>query len=162
MPPTPDSISVELPNAGPLPRLAALIYDSFLIFGLLVVPLFALTGLRQYRTDLPTDGVAHELPPIASRPVLLAYIVCVIVGFYYYFWRRNGQTLGMQAWRLRLDSRSGGRPSLRQCLVRIAIGSASLVLGGLGYWWIWFDREQLAWHDRASNTRVVVLPKKQP
>lgn len=150
----------QLPSAGPIPRLAALAYDSFLIFGLMVTPLFILTGLRAHRVELQTGGVIHQLPPIAPPPVMLLYMLGVIVGFYYYFWRRNGQTLGMQAWRLRLDNASGGRPSFRQSVVRLAVGCVSLLCAGLGYWWIWLDRERLAWHDRASNTRVVVLPKK--
>jgi uncharacterized RDD family membrane protein YckC len=158
--PPASSQPAELPTAGPISRLAALGYDSFLIFGLLVVPLFILTGLRERSSGLQTDGVIHDLPPIASRPVLLLYMICMVAGFYYYFWRRNGQTLGMQAWRLRLDSRDGGRASLRQCLIRMPVGLLSLLCGGLGYWWIWLDREQLAWHDRASGTRVVVLPKR--
>ena len=37
----------------------------------------------------------------------------------------------------------------------------SLAALGLGYFWIWIDRERLAWHDRWSGTRVVVLPKKK-
>jgi uncharacterized RDD family membrane protein YckC len=28
---------------------------------------------------------------------------------------------------------------------------------GLGFIWILFDREKLAWHDRASGTRVIFL-----
>jgi uncharacterized RDD family membrane protein YckC len=87
-------------------------------------------------------------------------MVFMVAGFYYYFWRRNGQTLGMQAWRLRLDIAEGGRPSLRQCLLRMPVGFLALLCGGLGYWWIWIDRDRLAWQDRASSTRVVVLPKR--
>jgi uncharacterized RDD family membrane protein YckC len=37
----------------------------------------------------------------------------------------------------------------------------SLAALGLGYFWIWIDRERLAWHDRWSGTRVVVVPKRQ-
>ena len=36
----------------------------------------------------------------------------------------------------------------------------ALLLGGLGFWWAWVDRERLAWHDRASGTRIIRLPKK--
>jgi uncharacterized RDD family membrane protein YckC len=32
---------------------------------------------------------------------------------------------------------------------------------GLGYFWIWIDRDRLAWHGRWSGTKVVVLPKKK-
>lgn len=151
----------DLPTAGPIARLAALGYDSFLLFGLLFVPLFILTAIRAPSSKLQTDGVVHELPLIGPAYLLLPYTICMIAGFYYYFWRRNGQTLGMQAWRLRLDSKDGGRASLRQCLIRMLVGFISLVAGGLGYWWIWIDRDRLAWHDRASGTRVVVLPKRE-
>lgn len=166
----PDSTSsadagAPLRTAGPIARLAALGYDCFLIFGLLVVPLWILTAIRQRAAlqgeALPTNGVVHELPPIAPQPVLLLYMICVVAGFYYYFWRRNGQTLGMQAWRLRLDNRAGGRATPLQCLKRMPVGLLALLCGGLGYWWIWFDREGRAWQDRFSDTRVVVLPKPQ-
>lgn len=153
-----------LPIAGPIARLAALAYDSFLIFGLLVVPLFVLTAIRQraalHGAPLQTDGVVHELPPIAPKPVLLLYMILMVAAFYYYFWRRNGQTLGMQAWRLRLENRDGERATPWQCLKRMPVGLLALLCGGLGYWWIWFDREQRAWQDRFSDTRVVVLPKR--
>jgi len=147
--------------AGVLRRLAALIYDSFLLFGILVVPLFLLTGLseRGQPGSLQTDAVVHELPPIAPWPVMLTYEIVVVFGFYCYFWLRSGQTLGMQAWRLRLDDLDGGRPSLRQCLLRAVFGVISLLCAGLGYWWIWLDRDRRSWHDRVSHTRVVVLPK---
>lgn len=153
----------ELRRAGVLRRLAALVYDSFLIFGLMVVPLFILTGLIEGGAGAPAadSAVVHELPAIAPKPVLLLYMIAVVIGFYCYFWRRNGQTLGMQAWRLRLENADGGRPSLRQCLLRILAGVPALLCAGLGYWWIWLDRQGRAWHDRASNTRVVVLPKRK-
>lgn len=149
-----------LPHAGALRRIAALVYDAFLLFGLLVVPLFILTAIRS-RPQLQNDSVVHDLPPIAPPPVMFLYTLAVICGFYWYFWRKNGQTLGMQAWRLRLDDADGMRPTLRQCAIRSAIGLLSLLCGGLGYWWAWWDREHLTWHDRASNTRVVVLPKRK-
>lgn len=153
--------SATLPPAGVLRRLAALVYDAFLLFGVLVVPLFIAIAILSPRQNLPQDGVAHELPMIAPKPVLLAYMIAVIIGFYCFFWHKSGQTLGMQAWRIRVDSATGGRPTWRQCAVRTTIGCVSLLCGGLGYWWIWLDKNRLSWHDRASNTRVVVLPKKK-
>ena len=150
-----------LPTAGPIRRLLALVYDAFLLFGLLVVPLFLLTAVLAHpAAPLQNGSVTHELPSIAPRPVMLAYMIVVVTGFYCYFWRRSGQTLGMQAWRLRVDSRDGGRPGWRQCLLRALVGFFSLACCGLGYLWSAWGRERLTWHDRASDTRVVVLPKR--
>jgi uncharacterized RDD family membrane protein YckC len=152
----------EARPAGAWRRIAALVYDSFLLFGLLVVPLFVLNALIHAGSSAyGAEGVAHDLPPLAPKWMIQLYWVLVIAAFYSYFWRRHGQTLGMQAWRLQLTRIDGGRPSLQQCLLRLFIGLPALLLGGLGYWWIWIDRERLAWHDRASDTRVVVLPKKK-
>jgi uncharacterized RDD family membrane protein YckC len=151
--------TTALPIAGVFRRLAALIYDTFLLFGLLVAPLIVLIALRS-RPTLPDGSVTHDLPPIAPPAVMLLYMVTVVCGFYWYFWRKNGQTLGMQAWRLRLDSTSGANLSLRQCIIRSAVALLSLLVGGLGYYWLWWDCAHLTWHDRASNTCVVLLPKR--
>jgi len=43
----------------------------------------------------------------------------------------------------------------------LAAACVSIAALGFGYWWIWVDRERLAWHDRWSGTTVVVLPKKK-
>lgn len=150
----------DLPISGIGRRLAALIYDAFLLFGLLVAPLFIATAVMSPKQNLPQGSVTHELPAIAPKPLLLAYMIVVIVSFYVYFWRKSGQTLAMQAWRIRVDSNTGGRPTWQQCFLRSAVGFVSLLCGGLGYWWICIDKQGASWHDRASNTRVVVLPKK--
>jgi len=151
----------SLPTAGPLRRLAALVYDAFLLFGLLVTPLFIATAVLSPRGNVQEGSVAHDLPSIAPKPVMLVYMLVVIVAFYCYFWRTTGQTLGMQAWRIRVDNNNGARPSWHQCFVRAAVGFISLLCAGLGYWWIWIDKNRNSWHDRASNTRVVVLPKQK-
>lgn len=151
----------DCPNAGLWRRLAALVYDSFLLFGLLVVPVFVLVALTSKSgTAYGTEGVTHELPMLAPGWVMLGYEVLVICAFYTYFWRSKGQTLGMQAWRLQLCNREGQPATLKQCAIRLLVGAPALLLGAAGYWWLWFDREQRTWHDRASDTRVVVLPKR--
>lgn len=150
----------SLPIAGVGRRLAALVYDAFLLFGLLVVPLLIATAmLHGGPKPLANESVAHDLPSIAPKLFLQAYWIIVVASFYCYFWRKNGQTLGMQAWRLRVDANTGGRPTWKQCGLRLVSGAASLLLAGLGFWWIWLDPQRRSWHDRASNTHVVVLPK---
>lgn len=71
-------------------------------------------------------------------------------------WRRGGQTIGMRPWRMRVVAAGDhGNAALRQLWLRYAVGSASLLLGGLGFWWAWLDRDRLTWHDRVSRTRML-------
>jgi uncharacterized RDD family membrane protein YckC len=65
----------------------------------------------------------------------------------------------MRPWRLKLES-SDGAPCDAQLWLRFAVGTLSLLLGGLGFWWAWVDRQRLTWHDRASGTRLVRMPKR--
>jgi uncharacterized RDD family membrane protein YckC len=54
----------------------------------------------------------------------------------------------------------GGPITWRIALVRLGGACVSAAAAGLGYFWIWVDRDRLAWHDRWSGTRVIVLPKR--
>jgi uncharacterized RDD family membrane protein YckC len=86
-----------------------------------------------------------------------AWLVAVVIGFYAYFWTHGGQTLGMSAWRLRLVRVDGGKPRLTDALLRLACATVSLAPAGLGLLWVLVDREGLAWHDRWSRTRLVLV-----
>ena len=129
-------------------RLLALLYDLFPAAGLwfLVAAAFVVV-----HGDAVTGGTLGLLEFAALWAVTGAYAVAS--------WRRGGQTLGMRPWRLRVVGGDGGRPSVRALLVRYAVGNASLLLGGLGFWWAWVDRGRMTWHDRASGTRMVRAPR---
>ena len=142
-------------------RLAALVYDSFLLFGLLVAPLFVLQALLHWsEANYGTDGVAHQLPSLAPKWTLQIYWLLVITGFYCTFWLRNQQTLGMQAWRLRLQTTDGSPLRLKHCLLRLAAGLLSWLCFGLGYLWCLLP-SRTTWHDRLSGTIVVVHEKRE-
>ena len=79
--------------------------------------------------------------------------------FFITSWLRGGQTLGMRAWRLRVELESGEPLDARAGIVRFIGGLLSFLTGGLGLLWLWIDRDELTWHDRLAGTRVVVLPK---
>lgn len=106
---------------------------------------------------------AHHNQPLApfSPLQLLLWLLCWgLTGAYALLsWRRGGQTLGMRPWRLRVRAIDGATPTWRAVLVRYLVGTASLLLGGLGFWWAWIDRDRLTWHDRASGTRMRREPK---
>ena len=147
-------------NAGVVRRLGSMVYDSLLIFAVLFTATIpALLLAPGSSAPIENGQVVHELAPASEGLLFQLYLLAVYCGFFCFFWTRNGQTLGMQAWRLALQNLEGGRPSLTQCLLRIAAAGLSMACGGLGYWWIWLDKENRSWHDRLTNTRVVVLPK---
>lgn len=84
----------------------------------------------------------------------------LVTGLYTtYSWRYGGQTLGMRPWRLHMMADEGRTTTWKALWLRYAIGNLSLFLGGLGFWWAWFDRDGLTWHDRISHTRLVRQPK---
>ena len=91
---------------------------------------------------------------------LQLYALLAPLVFFSWFWMHGGQTLGMRAWRLRLLGSDGSSVTLRQSVVRYVGAMLSMLALGLGYLWILFDRQGLAWHDRLSNTRLVITRKR--
>lgn len=140
------------PSAGVLRRFGAMLYDLLLVIALMMIVTAVLLPL--------TGGEAITMDRFgALEYVYRAALLLVLVLFFGGFWTRKGQTLGMMAWRLKLE-RSDARPiTWTDALKRIAGACVSLLALGLGYFWIWIDRDRLAWHDRWSRTRVVVVPK---
>jgi uncharacterized RDD family membrane protein YckC len=133
-------------------RLAAIFYDSVLVFALLVLA-FALLVVPL--------GVVFgvDAGDIARHPLGRLYLASVIAGFFCGFWLRGGETLGMRSWRVRLV-RDNGRPlTLGVCLLRLAAAALSWAALGLGFLWSLVDPERLTWHDRLSGTRLVLVKK---
>lgn len=145
--------SPTLPGAGVLRRLGAMFYDLLLVIALMMVVTAVLLPLTGGEAITNERFGAWEY---AYRVLLLV----VVILFFGVSWTRRGQTLGMQAWRLRLQREDGGLLSWLDVFKRLGAATVSLCLAGLGYWWIWIDRDRLAWPDRWTRTRVVVLPKK--
>ncbi len=83
-----------------------------------------------------------------------ALLLVVTLAFYGWFWTHGGQTLGLRAWRLRVE-RCDGRPlSWRDAAIRFAASTTLLAPPGLGLLWMLIDSQSACWHDRLSGTRV--------
>lgn len=139
-------------------RLLALFYDLWPVVALwmMVSTLFTLGY-----TFLGNHDAHENIPPYSVLGWLLWLSCWIVAGLYATAsWHRGGQTLGMRPWRIRLVALNGDRLTWRQLWVRFAVGTVSLLAAGLGFWWAWFDRDGLTWHDRASRTRVARLQKR--
>jgi uncharacterized RDD family membrane protein YckC len=132
---------------------AALVYDSLLVLPLMMVSVGCLVALNALLTTSP---VPEPQPPQALVRVM---VVFTVAAFYCAFWRKGGQTLGMQAWRIHLVADDGQRPSLKACLIRLGGACISTALLGAGYWSAWMDPQRRYWHDRWSGTHLEYRPK---
>ena len=139
-------------------RLLALLYDAFPVIALWML---LSTAFTFGYTFLGHHAVRENIAPFSPLQWLLWLCCWSLAGVYAVLsWRRGGQTLGMRPWRLKLIAIHGGAPGWKALWLRFAVGLLSLMAGGLGFWWAWFDRDRLAWHDRASGTRLVRVPKR--
>jgi uncharacterized RDD family membrane protein YckC len=156
------AVPQPLPSASLIKRFAAMFYDSMLLVGVLAGAAAIPAMLFGPSPELHQTGdVIYELDPALSGISFRLYLLAVMAAFFIGFWRKNGQTLGMQAWKIELQDVDGGKPSLNQCALRFVAAIPALLLMGAGYWWQWFDKDKLCWHDRVSKTRVVQLAKKR-
>lgn len=136
-------------EAGLARRLAAGVYDAALIIAIWMLAAL-LVALARHGAPVPPGNLPFRL-------LLLALAGAFLAGF----WMRGGQTLGMRAWRLKVEACAGGPPGPVACLVRLGVLALTLATLGLGYAWIWLDRDGRPLHDRLAGTRVLLLPPRE-
>ena len=144
------------PRASFFKRIGAYIYDLFAlgailmlaaILALLVVTISGKLGVIDL--SLYEDTAQY----LAQSSVYLAYLCFVIIGFYAYFWTKAGQTIGMKAWRLRVQNSDGSNITFTQALIRMATSAF-----GLGNIMSLFTSRN-AFQDLWAESEVVVLSK---
>lgn len=100
-------------------RLAAMLYEGVVLFGVISVAGFLHSSLTQQR---------HALEGRAG----LQAVLFVILGLYFvWFWSRGGQTVAMKTWHLRLVDAHGAPVTQRRAVARY-LSSWLWFLPGLG------------------------------
>ena len=139
---------IEKRNAGLLRRFGAMIYDVLLIIALLflaTIPFIAVRG--------------GEPVEVGDNSIYQLTLALVVFAFFTGYWTLAGRTLGMQSWRLRLETPEGQLPHFGAACIRFIAAMLSALPAGLGFLWQLWDKDGLSWHDRLSKTRVVHYPK---
>jgi uncharacterized RDD family membrane protein YckC len=126
-------------------RLAAILYDGLLLLALL----FVATAIITLPLGKPSGIMLFVFQ-------LFIFEIIPLI-FFTGFWARGGQTLGMRAWRLKLVRIDGESIGWADALKRHFAALLSLLVFGLGFVWILFDPQKLAWHDRLSKTRLLLI-----
>jgi len=138
-------------------RLAALLYDWFLVAAIWMVLGFILQLIVGTESNQLVDGIVQTDPVLDA--LLLIIMIASSSSFYIWFWIRSGQTLGMIAWRIKVESLDGGLIDFKQGTIRYIAAWPAFFLFGLGYLSIYLDSNRDAAHDKVSGSKVVLLPK---
>ncbi len=121
-----------------LRRLAAFLYDCLLLIAIYFVITAAVVPLNN------GEAIQHW-----SYKLILLLVAFV---FFDWFWRHGGQTLGMRAWRIRLEGMDTEKVTFNQSVKRFAIGTATF---GITMLFMFGNASGLALHDRLSRTKIV-------
>lgn len=121
----------------------------------MVYEAFLLVGVLSFAFVLPHLLLGIVRQATIHGALLWLHVFIVLLAYFSWLWHRNGQTLAMQTWKIRLVSADGTRLSPRQILFRQVLSWPSLLLGGAGIFWALFDRDRQFLHDRLAGTRLI-------
>lgn len=150
---------VILPPAPLWRRFAAMVYD-----GLLILALLFMAGFLNLFIQLQIFGNERLLAMTEQGynlggPFFYSSLLVMIYGFFGFFWTRSGQTLGMQAWRIKIVTPDNQLITPWQSIIRFATAVPALSLVGIGLLWALVDRQKRSWQDLASSSMVILLDK---
>ncbi|GMM70919.1 RDD family protein [Alteromonas gracilis] len=157
-----DSESETVERAGFIRRLLAMIYDTLVATAVgmcaaMVMIVTLVVMLKNGTLDL--QGYAEPADLIQAsfgyKLLIQTWVGLWIAGFFLWFWRRGGQTLGMRAWRLRIYSTVEEPMTWPRLFIRLFAS-----LGGLGTLLVLFDfKNKQSLQDRLAKTEVLKLSK---
>lgn len=185
MPTQAPAIDESATIARPMVRLCAILYDGMLILAslFLVGTVLSVIGTLTLMDVGSTSQEAQKLPQWYQNGVMTPAFILTLVGFYGVFWRKSGQTLGMQTWRLKTVASDGQLLTWRQsfwrifsaCLLPLLCAIVGGVLHGsrasvlvsaflgflFNYLFCLVNARGLSAHDILSNSMTLKIPKYQ-
>ena len=132
-------------NAGLMRRLLALLYDSILIIGIYMSYVILVTYL---------NGSALE-GQLEILFLQFSFIIFIFL-FYCYFWKfNNGQTLGMQVWKIKLVSSGNEEININKMVLRCALSMIFSLVFLSNFIFIIFNKERKTLGDYFSKTKLL-------
>ena len=87
-----------------------------------------------------------------------AYTIYLLAIWFFYLtwcWHKGGMTVGMRAWRVKIEDESGNRPGWGKSTIRFLASLLSAAAVGIGFAWALFDSRKRTWHDILSGSRLI-------
>ena len=123
--------------------MAIMVYDFFIVISLLMLAtmlaMFADFGDRTAMQD----------------PVYTAFLLSIWFFYLTWCWHKGGMTVGMRAWRVKIEDENGNRPGWGKSTIRFLTALLSAAAIGIGFAWSLVDSRKRTWHDLLSGTRLV-------
>jgi uncharacterized RDD family membrane protein YckC len=151
-------MSEVFPRAGFFKRLSVIVYDLLAVIALCmllsIINLGALYALQAFGL-FELTGYQDHSAYLNQQWWFKVETVAVIWGFYAWFWHDGGQTLGMRAWRVKIQSTNDEpvtfiRAAKRALFALFGLGNILVLL---------MPKTKLSLQDRLTNTEIVVLTK---
>lgn len=97
---------------------------------------------------------------VDSKRLWLQLLLWVITGVYFVMcWVKTGQTLAMQAWKMKIVAHDGGLLNLRQAALRYVLASLLTLLFGISLLYMFVNRQRQFLHDRLLGSRYEIIAK---
>ena len=122
----------------PLKRIAASIYDLFLLLGVW----FTVGSLAVW-----INGGIIETKWIGPFLVFISTWI-----FYVYFWTHGGKTLGMAVWKFEIYSIDENKINFQKVSIRFFSNIITVLLGGIPLVFMYFSKNNLSLSDYLSKT----------
>ena len=138
----------DLKYVGFWKRTVAVLVDTFLIILVTLPILIWVYGIEYLNNEHMEKG---------SFDFIINYVFPTIAVIL--LWKYYQATPGKMIFKATIvDAKTGGKPTLKQWIIRYLGYFVSLLPFGLGYFWVAFDKKKQGFHDKLAKT-VVIQPK---
>jgi len=138
----------DLKYVGFWKRTVAVLIDTFLIILVTLPILIWVYGIEYLNNEHMEKG---------SFDFIINYVFPTIAVIL--LWKYYQATPGKMIFKATIvDAKTGGKPTLKQWIIRYLGYFVSLLPFGLGYFWVAFDKKKQSFHDKLANT-LVIQPK---
>jgi uncharacterized RDD family membrane protein YckC len=132
-----------------LRRLSAAFYEATILFGIYFITAYLYLAISHTQfQDLQQDALRLWL--------YRCYIFLVFAIYFGWSWSQGRRTLAQKTWGLRILNNDGSVLSQRRAILRYTLAWFSVACVFAGFFYAFFNTEQIFLHDKLLGTRIVL------